>query len=136
MVPSRLGHLLLLAAGVFAGCAEPKYYPVRGQVVDESGQPLKELAGAQISFKPAADPQDAVGEIRSDGTFSLTSEHPDDGCFPGENAVSISPPFLSADHRQPAVIDPKYHDFETSGLKVTVEKKSNNVTLQVERVKN
>ena len=46
--------LLIIACLVSVGCSDQPYYPVRGKVVDEAGQPLKELAGAQISFKPVA----------------------------------------------------------------------------------
>ncbi len=132
---SRLS-LFLFATTLFClGCTEPKYFPVRGKIVDETGKLVTELAGAQISFDSVSQPVSAVAEVRSDGTFKMTTETTEDGCLPGEHRVAIGRVFLSADRQLPPVIHSKYESAETSGLKVNVGKKSNDVTLQVERVK-
>jgi hypothetical protein len=133
---SRLILFLVAPIALFClGCTEPKYFPVRGTIVDETGKPLTELAGANISFESLEKPVSAVAEVRADGSFSMTTETSDDGCLPGEHRVTIGRVFLSADRPLPPVINPKYENPETSGLKVTVEKKSNDIKLQVERVK-
>ena len=127
--------IVLSSASLFAiGCTEAKYYPVRGKIVDAAGQPVTELAGAQLSFEAVGKNVSAVAEVRPDASFAMTTEANEDGCVPGEHRVCIARVFLSSDRQQPAVIDPKYESYETSGLKVNVEKKTNDVVLEVERV--
>ncbi len=126
-------NLFVVIAGA-VGCQEPKYFPVDSKIVDESGQPIMELAGAAISFEATHAPVSAVGEVRGDASFTLTTETSGDGCLPGEHRVSIGRVFLAADAPQPLVIDPKYESYETSGLTVNVEKKRNQVELKVKRL--
>lgn len=124
---------LLLATLAAVGCGEPRYYPVRGVVLDEAGAPLKELAGATIEFEAVSQAVSAVGEIQPDGRFVMTSESPDDGCLPGEHRVVIGPVPIDGDRGRVQVIDPAYAKFDTSKLTVTVAKSPNDLPIRVKR---
>ena len=121
-----------------AGCStDPdRTYPVRGVVVYEDGQPAKELAGGSVTFNPAEEGRAiSSGSIEEDGTFVLNSKREGDGAVAGKHQAVIEPPGLEtqgADARRPqplrAIIDPT-----TAVQQVTVEPKSNAITLKVKR---
>jgi hypothetical protein len=113
------------------GCAEAKYYPVRGIIVDETGKPFVELEGAAVSFEAVGQPVSAVGEVGPDAKFVMTTEIADDGCLPGEHRVVISPQTSDGDLPLPRVIHSRYERLETSGITVTV-KKERNQTIKIE----
>ena len=129
--------LALLAAAGCSGPATP--HPVQGTVVFEDGQPAKELAGYAISFTPAAGGglPSSYGDIDQDATFVLSCKKDGDGAVAGKHRVVISPPDPfeggGGDRRlhpppMKAVMDPA-----TAEQEVTVEPKSNNITLKVKR---
>jgi hypothetical protein len=123
--------LLLLAA---AGCGPRTLYPVRGRLVFPDGSPVTGLAGAAIEFEPVAgEPKvGARGEIDGEGRFVMTSERPGDGALLGKHRVLIERVFLDPERMAPRVLAEKYERFDTSGLEVTVEPKTNEVRLTVE----
>jgi len=89
-----------------AGCSktpsgsEPTTFPVTGQVVDSSGQPL--TAGT-VEFQSTADKKSrAVSEIAADGSFSLSTLVDGQlvpGAIEGPHQVSIHP-YQTADRTQ------------------------------------
>lgn len=116
------------------GCGT-RTYPVQGRVVWSDGSPAAELAQGQVVFESAALKTSARGDIRPDGGFLLSTFQADDGVLPGEYKV------LVLEHRPapegkpvaPAVMNPKFSDFATSGLTATVTNGPNPVTVTVER---
>jgi hypothetical protein len=71
----------------------------------------------------------ARGDIQQDGTFSLGTYHQDDGAVPGKYQVAITPPPRPKRRERPigkSLIDPRFENFETSGLEVEVAKRNNN----------
>ncbi len=80
---------LALAAGLAAagvGCKRhPRVVPVTG-VVFYNGKPLP---FGSILFQPDKG-QTAAGDIRSDGSFTLSSYADEDGAVPGAHRVSVS----------------------------------------------
>src|SRR5262245_57311541 len=77
----------------------------------------------------------ARGYIRPDRTVTLSTERPEDRSFAGRYHVLIGPPPQKKRGEDapepPPLIDPKYHQFDTSGLtfEVTPEKHHFDVTV-------
>jgi hypothetical protein len=137
--PSR-GLLLGLAATiafVATGCAGPNDpYPVKGTVFLD-GQPATELAGGTVTFDSAELHKSASGEIQADGTYRLGSLRKDDGAIPGTYQVTVSPPESApagergkrpAGVKSAAFVEPK-------NLEVMVERRTNDIPIQLERRK-
>lgn len=130
---SRLGYAAALILA--AGCGGPTVYPVKGRLVYPDGTPAREAEGATVVFETtAADGRgfSATGPVDADGHFVMTTDTKGDGVAPGVNKVLISPKQITADVGPTRAVATKYEDFATSGLEVTVERKSNDVTLTVE----
>jgi hypothetical protein len=138
--PPRRGLLLGLAAViafVAAGCAGPNdAYPVKGTVLLD-GQPATELAGGTVTFDSAELHKSASGEIQADGTYQLSSLTKNDGAIPGTYQVTVSPPETAATGergkkgsgaKSAAFVEPK-------NLEVTVERKANDIPIQLDRRK-
>ena len=80
----RVGWLIVLAA--IAGCERgPNTVPVSGKV-SYNGTPLE---FGSVMFQPPSG-QPALGEIQSDGTFSLSTYRPGDGAVVGRHKVRIA----------------------------------------------
>ena len=81
--------MLVMAVAVLAsagGCKRnPRVVPVKGKVL-YNGQPLP---FGSVMFQPDKG-QPAVGDLTSDGTFTLSSYGPNDGAVPGKHSVSVS----------------------------------------------
>lgn len=78
--------LLVLAAGCGDDTGLAKRYSVSGKVTYK-GQPV---ANGLISFIPgSAEGRAATGQIK-DGNYSLTTQDPDDGAFPGSYTVTVA----------------------------------------------
>jgi hypothetical protein len=118
-----------------AGCGRGTY-PVEGKVVlrGENGPAVK-LVGYLVMLQAVDKPLGADGHVQADGTFRVGTHQPGDGAPPGMYKVVIVPPIGdSGDSPRPvSILDPKYENFETSGLEVEVKPQRNNVTLTVER---
>jgi hypothetical protein len=128
---------LLAAAGCSGDPQQP--YPVNGVIVFEDGQPAKELAGYSVSFMPASGEvlPSSFGTVEEDGTFVLSCKKKGDGAVAGKHHVVLSPPAPEDEEgdrprRRPALskvsLDPA-----TATQEVTVEPKSNDITLKVKR---
>jgi hypothetical protein len=137
--PSR-GLLIGLAAAiafVATGCAGPNdAYPVKGTVLLD-GQPATELAGGTVTFDSAELHKSASGEIQADGTYRLGSLKKDDGAIPGTYQVTVSPPETapSGERGKPPSGVKSAAFVEPKNLEVTVERKTNDIAIQLERRK-
>lgn len=131
--------VLLLAVLATAGCTSDPYktYPVRGVIVFEDGQPARELAGGSVTFAPIPEEGRMIssGSIAPDATFVLSCKREGDGAVAGKHRAVIEPPEREGDlgdapRRRPlnAIIDP-----QTAAQEVSVEPKSNQMTLKVKR---
>jgi len=133
-----------LAALVFlasAGCGSGMY-PVQGKIVYADGKPATELAGGTVLFENPEARVSAMGEISKGATFQLTSTKKNDGAPPGTYRVAIGAPDpdegkvqddTPKSKRRKSPVAEKYRNMETSGLRVTVERKKNEVTLTLDR---
>jgi hypothetical protein len=80
----------------------------------------------------------ARGKVEPDGTFRLSTYREGDGAVEGRHRVVVMPaPVLAEDMRpgQPPPrpnVHPRFGNYETSGLEVTVKPGRNEVTLTVE----
>lgn len=130
---SNIIPLLLLFVTV--GCGGPKKVPVEGKVVWGDGSDAVELVGGAVEFNSEEPRFSARGEIRPDATFRMDTDGPNDGVPLGTYRVLVTEPFRDPDRRgPPPLLDPRFHDFTTSGLQVTVEPGIPPVTLTVERI--
>jgi hypothetical protein len=104
-------------------------------VFKDTGQPARELAGYVISLESKEKPVGARGLIRDDGTFELETFGDRDGAVVGEHVVVITPPVPENTElpRAKSILHPRYEDPKTSDLRLTVERKHNQVSLPVER---
>jgi hypothetical protein len=115
---NTLTVLLTAALLCTVGCSKrpslPKTYPVRGKVVFQDGRPVR---GGAVWFKPQHDPNVTTsGEIKSDGTFALTSS-----MAGGHSAGAIAGP-----HRVTVVaaLEGRSHTLATPHLKRSSASKS------------
>jgi hypothetical protein len=107
---------------------------VEGKLLWQDGSPITELAGGMVVFENPDARVSARGEIQGDGTFQLMTQRPGDGTFPGRYQVLLVEPALNdSDRVPPPKANPKYHEFQTSGLEFTVEPKSNEVVFKLEK---
>jgi len=108
---------------ILLGCGGSKYSPVSGQIVFPDGAPVTGLEGGAVVFEgtgPDGKPISASGPIDAQGKFTLGTESVSDGAVPGKHKVLITPPPSTGDIPLPAVIDPKYGSFDSSGLEIEV----------------
>lgn len=127
--PRRAIPLVMLAMAVAVlasagGCKRnPRVVPVKGKVL-YNGQPLP---FGSVMFQPDKG-QPAVGDLASDGSFTLSSYGPNDGAVPGKHSVSVScyegqrPGKASGgDSLGKLMIPLKYTRFGSSGLTAEVK---------------
>lgn len=119
---------VLIASIAGCGSGRPKVVPVSGQVL-MNGKPLTGSSGF-VRVQPA-DGRAATGDInKEDGTFTLTTFEPGDGCMPGTHPaavivnVSVGPKVIS-------LIPEKYSDAKTSGLQVAIDKKTDSLKIEL-----
>jgi hypothetical protein len=119
------------------GCNTSGIYPVEGQLVWKNGQPAKELENSLIFFEQPEKQISARGQIKSDGSFRLTTNKENDGAPVGEHTVRV----LEVGRRAigdggtqlaPGKIDTRYASHATSDLKATTKPGLNKITLTVE----
>jgi len=124
----RIG--LFVVALVLAGCSSG-LYGVRGKVVFEDGTPLD---GGMVVFEhiDGAAKSSADGPINTDGTFQLRTDA-GEGVRAGKYRVLVRPKARPTPElkRLPLVIHPKFERFETSGIELVVEPKSNTFEIKV-----
>src|SRR4051794_7847652 len=83
-----LATLAVSGVLVLIGCSDDglaRRYPVSGKVTFK-GQPLKT---GRISFVPEAPDGRGAGAEIVDGAYTLTTQEPGDGAFPGKYKVSV-----------------------------------------------
>ena len=122
------------------GCGSGGPYPVDGRVVWKDGSPATELAGSQVVFDLPEKQTSARGIVQADGTFRLATTKPNDGALAGtykvvviETRKPLGGP--DSDAIAPGVMDVRFYDPATSGLRATVKPGTNKVTLTVERAR-
>jgi hypothetical protein len=129
------GAAVILATLSLAGCNRQPIYPVSGVIVGPDGSPITTMPGAAIEFESVDFKASANSSIDDKGAFRLTTASPGDGAYLGKHRVAIIRPYIGPENRVPHVIDPKYESFETSGLQIDVEPKSNDIKITVELYK-
>src|SRR5690349_8597434 len=122
--------IALLLAGI-VGCGSATTYPVTGKIVFKDGTPF---SGGLVRFRPVDEKLQvsARGDIQSNGTFILGTYKEDDGAVPGKYQVAITPPPRPKVREKPVgrpVMDPRFENFETSGLEFEVARHKNNFTI-------
>lgn len=132
--------IVAIAMVTLSGCGpnRPATYPVTGKVVFPDGSTL---SGGMVEFESlSADgqPVNARGPIAADGTFSLSTFEAGDGALPGEHKALVHPPMSDVDVEEgekppPLLIDQKFKQYKTSGLKFTIQEGENKITINVTR---
>ena len=108
---SVLVVIAISTAGCGGGQATAYQPPLEGAVAWSDGTPTSQLEGATVEFE-ANGKVAAQAMIRPDGTFMLDKAIPS-----GHYRVRVLPP--PAEYKLPAVLDPRFEDFEKSGLTFT-----------------
>ncbi len=104
----------------------PKTYPISGKVLMPPGADLERLAGNNVEFQSTSEPSTrAFGEIRPDGTFTLTTWREGvslpgaiEGAHKGRIILEVNDDDDGPRKRLP--IDVKYTRFDTPGWQITV----------------
>ena len=120
----RPGWKSALAAALVAaaGCG-PKKIAVTGLLTVKGGGPVP---GGMVVFAPVGGggAGGARGYVNLDGTFAMSTDKPDDGTLAGRYKVLIVPPPTKKGGEDaqaaPPPIDPRYAEFDQSGLEVEV----------------
>jgi hypothetical protein len=129
-----------LLIGTTSGCTEtierPKTVPVHGKVT-YNGQPVPK---GTVTFQHDQG-QAAVGEIKDDGTYQLTTFAQGDGALPGHHKVFIisntadptKMPGSSPGWTPPKDLIPKkYNSMQTSGLEATVSDGKTDINFELQ----
>ena len=127
--------LLFVLCLTLAGCGSGGRVPIRGQVKFKDGSDVSALAGYQVTMQ--IEKESSTGEIKPDGTFTMTTTAENDGVLPGMHQIAVNPPTNSnPDVLPPApVIPKKYFEFGTSELGREIKPGQGNVVLELERAK-
>jgi hypothetical protein len=126
-MPTRflnLSYRLLLAGSfalvIVAGCSEPKFYPVRGEVVIFGVGPLRE---GEVRFRPNKRPDlIATGKVQKDGKFSVSTPNHGEGVLEGDCQVAIV--VEPKDGKRP--IAERYADFNKADKSFTITARDEN----------
>ncbi len=127
------GSLAVVVAVVVCGCgSRVRTYSVQGTVTAQDATPLE---GVQVIWQCADPPLTATAITDASGRYRLGTFGTADGAPAGEYQVALSEPQPDdPDARPPNRIDPRYSSFDTSGLRYTVEPRSNRIDIQLEPV--
>ena len=131
----RLGIALVSLAALAGvmGCGDrgPKLASVRGTVTYKG----KPVPNGTVTFIPASG-QHATGEIRPDGSYTLTSFRPGDGAIPGTYKVVVvaiqdMTGRLPEDRTPlpPPIVPNKYTSIATTDISVEVKEGENQIDL-------
>jgi len=123
--------LLLLVA---PGCEKSSspLYPVQGRVTLEDGKPLSQ--GVVIfERRDGGGVITARGDLKSDGSYRLSTNKLGDGAPTGKYRVLINPQEISdvPDEERKLPFDNKYLKFETSGLEFEVKAGQNDFQIKL-----
>lgn len=135
----RMAALVVVIAA--AGCNSkgpdlPAAVPAKGVIQLASGQPIGE-GRLQLTPKDKGG-MESFGDVKPDGSFTLTSYKADDGAVPGKYIVTISPYNYAAPGGSPVPIrnagqiPGKYLEAATSTLEVEIKKSDNDLHLRLE----
>jgi len=114
------GSLLVAVGLLLVGCAEPKFYPVRGEVVIYGVGPLTE---GEVQFRPLKRPDlVASGKVGKDGKFSVSTPDHGEGVLEGDCQIAVIA--ISKDGKP--LIAERYGDFEKSDRSTTVAARDEN----------
>ena len=110
---------------------------MHGMVVYPDGQPLTR---GTVEFELVTDKDHitATGEINPDGTFQLGTFEEADGAVIGSHRAAVIADFDIGTEEErpellpPAILDPKFSDLDTSGLKFEIEAKTNRILVEVD----
>ena len=126
---------LLICFVVIMGCSKNRR--LSGTVTFDDGEPAP---NGTVIFQTGTFM--ARGEIKSDGSYRMSSEGTNDGLPPGEYKVGVQgifgmPPSTSPGQMPLPILlcDPKYGDPETSGLTCKVPAPGNTYNIVLERRK-
>jgi hypothetical protein len=88
---------------------------------------------AEISsgFRHCFDYRAASAKINPDGTFTLTTNEPNDGCVKGTHPVAIIALEPLGPSAQKWHAPKKYNSTETSGLTITVDKPTQDLKIEI-----
>ncbi|HTK77498.1 MAG TPA: hypothetical protein VL371_19695 [Gemmataceae bacterium] len=137
----RIGLAVLMLSACVGGCSGAGPFPVEGTVVWEDDTPAKELHLGSVVFDLPEKQTSARGVIQPDGTFTLTTNKPNDGALAGEYKVLVveggRKPMAGGDGSQlaPGYMDSRYADRSTTDLTATVKPGKNVIKLKVRRAR-
>ena len=121
--------ICLLICLVVAGCGKNK--KLTGKVTFTDGKPA---TTGMVIFR--TDTFMANGEIKSDGTYKMSSERENDGIPPGDYQVYVSSIFKSSQGGGAALpvslCDPKFENPDTSGLTCKIPAPGNKFDIVLE----
>ena len=132
-----LGVLLGLSLLCLGGCRARGHYPVRGKLVyADTGEPVKELAGCDVTFTSEKLGKSARGAIQQDGSFELGTVKDKDGAVPGDYVVTLTQHVREPDrpYLGDRVVDVSYEDPARSDLKATVKSEKNEFVFKLRRI--
>ncbi len=125
---------------VGAGCGSGGKHQVRGKVVYANGADVSVLARGWVCFDPVdleESKSSAKGVILPDGSFVMSTAREGDGVVPGTYRVMVTPPpfFAGRDREKqpPHLLDERFLSFDTSDLKITVDKTYDDFIITVEK---
>lgn len=109
--------LVVLAAG---GCSEPKFYPVRGEVVVFG---VGKLTEGEVQFRPRSRPDlIATGKIQKDGRFSLSTPGHGEGVLEGDCQAAV----IAGERNGKPLISDRFADFDKADRNYTVTARDEN----------
>jgi hypothetical protein len=114
----------------FAGCGGG-LQQVHGKVTLPNG---KTAANSQVVFEGPIGGKtiSARGDVQADGSYQLSTSQPGDGVPVGKYRVQVNPPpLVDAEAKIAAPFNPKFSDFNASGLEFEVKPGKNEFPIQL-----
>lgn len=123
-----LGVSLCVALALAGGCSDgrPKLVKVSGRVLIDD----KPLTTGVIRVVPEKEPP-ATGDIGPDGTFTLYTFRPGDGCVPGEHPVAVVAIKTLSSSAIQYFVPKKYVNEASSGIKVNITGPTKNLEIKL-----